>query len=92
MFCPKYWAETEALGATIKATPAIGMIAVEDFPRLGQIEFAFAGGIQNRLHMHARRIIIPHPDKGVIDVTAPMPPHMRQSWNLIGFDDASAED
>ena len=32
------------------------------------------------------------PDKGVIDVTAPMPPHMRQSWNLIGFDDASAED
>ena len=44
------------------------------------------------LHLHARRIVIPHPDKGVIDVTAPMPPHMRQSWNLIGFDDASAED
>ena len=50
----------------------------------------FPGGIQNRLHLHARRIVIPHPDKGVIDVTAPMPPHMRQSWNLIGFDDASA--
>ena len=49
----------------------------------------FPGGVQNRLHLHARRIIIPHPDKGVIDVTAPMPPHMRQSWNLIGFDDAS---
>jgi 23S rRNA pseudouridine955/2504/2580 synthase len=52
----------------------------------------FPGGIQNRMHLHARRIVIPHPDKGVIDVTAPMPPHMRQSWNLIGFDDASAED
>ncbi len=50
----------------------------------------FPGGMQNRLHLHARRIIIPHPDKGVIDVTAPMPPHMRQSWNLIGFDEASA--
>src|SRR5918995_555980 len=49
----------------------------------------FPGGIQNRLHLHARRIRIPHPDKGVIDVTAPMPPHMRQSWNLLGFDDAS---
>ncbi len=34
----------------------------------------FPGGIQNRLHLHARRIRIPHPDKGVIDVTAPMPP------------------
>ncbi|MFC3209390.1 RluA family pseudouridine synthase [Aquamicrobium soli] len=52
----------------------------------------FPGGIQNRLHLHARRIVIPHPDKGVIDVTAPMPPHMRQSWNLLGFDEASAED
>jgi 23S rRNA pseudouridine955/2504/2580 synthase len=49
----------------------------------------FPGGIQNRLHLHARRIVIPHPDKGTIDVTAPMPPHMRQSWNLIGFDEAS---
>ncbi len=32
------------------------------------------------------------PTRGTIDVTAPMPPHMRQSWNLIGFDEASAED
>jgi 23S rRNA pseudouridine955/2504/2580 synthase len=52
----------------------------------------FPGGIQNRLHLHARRIIIPHPDRGTIDVTAPMPPHMKQSWNLIGFDEASAEE
>ena len=51
----------------------------------------FPGGIQNRLHLHARRIVIPHPDGGVIDVTAPLPPHMRQSWNLLGFDEASAE-
>lgn len=51
----------------------------------------FPGGIQNKLHLHARRIVIPHPDQGVIDVTAPMPPHMRQSWNLIGFDDESGE-
>jgi len=50
----------------------------------------FPGGIQNRLHLHARRIVIPHPDGGTIDVTAPLPPHMRQSWNLLGFDEASA--
>jgi 23S rRNA pseudouridine955/2504/2580 synthase len=50
----------------------------------------FPGGIQNRLHLHARRIVIPHPDGGVIDVTAPLPPHMRQSWNLLGFDEDRA--
>jgi 23S rRNA pseudouridine955/2504/2580 synthase len=50
----------------------------------------FPGGIQNRLHLHARRIVIPHPDKGVVDITAPLPPHMRQSWNLLGFDETSA--
>ncbi len=54
------------------------------------INWEFPGGIQNRLHLHARRIVIPHPTRGVIDVTAPMPPHMRQSWNLLGFDEASA--
>ncbi len=47
------------------------------------------GGIQNKLHLLARRIVVPHPrGKGTIDVSAPLPPHMRQSWNLLGFDDA----
>jgi len=44
------------------------------------------GGIQNRLHLLARRIVIPHPRGGVIDVTAPLPPHMLQSWNLLGLE------
>jgi 23S rRNA pseudouridine955/2504/2580 synthase len=46
----------------------------------------FPGGLQNRLHLLARRIAIPHPRGGVIDVSAPLPPHMQQSWNLLGFD------
>jgi 23S rRNA pseudouridine955/2504/2580 synthase len=44
------------------------------------------GGIQNRLHLLARRIAIPHPRGGMIDVSAPLPPHMVQSWNLLGLD------
>jgi 23S rRNA pseudouridine955/2504/2580 synthase len=44
------------------------------------------GGIQKRLHLLARRIVIPHPRGGVIDVTAPLPPHMLQSWNLLGLE------
>ena len=45
------------------------------------------GGIQNKLHLLARRIAVPHPRGGKpIDVTAPLPEHMAQSWNLLGFD------
>jgi 23S rRNA pseudouridine955/2504/2580 synthase len=44
------------------------------------------GGLQNRLHLLARRIAVAHPRGGTIDVTAPLPPHMVQSWNLLGFD------
>jgi 23S rRNA pseudouridine955/2504/2580 synthase len=52
-----------------------------------QIEnWELPGGIQNKLHLLARRIAVPHPRGGVIDVTAPLPPHMQQSWNLLGFD------
>jgi 23S rRNA pseudouridine955/2504/2580 synthase len=46
----------------------------------------FPGGMQNRLHLLARRIAVPHPRGGVVDVTAPLPPHMQQSWNLLGLD------
>jgi 23S rRNA pseudouridine955/2504/2580 synthase len=56
-------------------------------------DWDFPGGMQNKLHLHARRIVIPHPSgKGVIDVTAPLPPHMQQSWNLLGFDAARGSD
>ena len=55
------------------------------------INWDFPGGVQNRLHLHARRIVIPHPDRGTIDVTAPMPQHMRQSWNLLGLDESMGE-
>ena len=53
--------------------------------------WTFPGGIQNRLHLHARYISIPHPDGGRLEATAPLPPHMAQSWNLLGFDETAAE-
>jgi 23S rRNA pseudouridine955/2504/2580 synthase len=49
----------------------------------------FPSGMQNRLHLLARHISIPHPDGGRLSVTAPLPPHMVQSWNLLGFDEAA---
>jgi 23S rRNA pseudouridine955/2504/2580 synthase len=44
------------------------------------------GGIQKRLHLHARRIVMPLPSGGTLDVSAPLPPHMVQTWNLLGLD------
>ena len=56
-------------------------------PKYFNIEnWEFPGGVQNKLHLLARRIAVPHPRGGIIDVTAPLPPHMEQSWNLLGFD------
>lgn len=56
-------------------------------PKYFSIEnWELPGGLQNRLHLLARRIVIPHPRGGAIDATAPLPPHMLQSWNLLGLD------
>ena len=56
-------------------------------PKYFRIEnWELPGGLQNRLHLLARRISVPHPRGGTIDVTAPLPPHMMQSWNLLGLE------
>ena len=39
------------------------------------------------LHLHARRLVIPHPvTKEKIDVTAPLPDHMKRTWDTLGLD------
>jgi 23S rRNA pseudouridine955/2504/2580 synthase len=48
--------------------------------------------IENKLHLHARRLVLPHPYKGgKIDVTAPLPQHMKKTWELLGLDAARYE-
>jgi 23S rRNA pseudouridine955/2504/2580 synthase len=64
----------------------IGHPIVGDAKYFSRENWQLPGGMQNRLHLLARRIAIPHPRGGVIDVTAPLPPHMQQSWNLLGLD------
>ena len=43
--------------------------------------------LANRLHLHARRIILPHPAKHgkMLDITAPLPPELKKSWKALGF-------
>lgn len=43
-------------------------------------------GIAPKLHLLARRLVLPHPRGGTLDVTAPLPPHMAASFDILGFD------
>ena len=43
-------------------------------------------GMPRKLHLHARRIVFPHPRDGNIDLSAPLPEHMLTSFELFGFD------
>ncbi|MGL2349261.1 RluA family pseudouridine synthase [Bartonella melophagi] len=68
--------------------------AYMNHPIIGDSKYFFSdnnwelpGGIQNRLHLHARRIRIPHPSGGILDIIAPLPPHMVQSFNLLAFNE-----
>lgn len=43
--------------------------------------------IENKLHLHARRLVLPHPfTGGKIDVTAPLPEHMKKTWEILSLD------
>ncbi len=43
--------------------------------------------MENKLHLHARRLVLPHPfTGGKLDVTAPLPEHMLKTWNILGLD------
>ncbi len=64
----------------------IGHPIIGDPKYFNKENWLLPGGIQNRLHLLARRIAVPHPRGGLIDVTAPLPAHMVQSWNLLGLD------
>ena len=64
----------------------IGHPIVGDPKYFAKENWELPGGMQNRMHLLARRIVVPHPRGGTIDITAPLPPHMQQSWSLIGFD------
>ena len=63
----------------------IGHPIVGDSKYFNVENWQLPGGIQNRLHLHARSLVIPHPDGGILDVSAPLSAHMKQSWSLLGL-------
>ena len=45
-----------------------------------------------RLHLHARAIALPHPTGGTLVVSAPLPPHMRETFAFFGFAEGDEPD
>jgi 23S rRNA pseudouridine955/2504/2580 synthase len=64
---------------------SLGTPIVGDF-KYGGAESRGKGEIADKLHLHARTIDIAHPDGGRLRVVAPLPEHMKKSWELFGFD------
>ncbi|KUF12498.1 RluA family pseudouridine synthase [Pseudoponticoccus marisrubri] len=52
------------------------------------------GVISKKLHLHARSMRLEHPvTRKWLEITAPLPPHMAQSWETLGWEeDYAAED
>jgi 23S rRNA pseudouridine955/2504/2580 synthase len=48
------------------------------------------GPFERRLHLHAQSLDLPHPDGGVLSLTAPLPDHIQAAFEFLGFD-AKAE-
>jgi 23S rRNA pseudouridine955/2504/2580 synthase len=69
---------------------AIGHPIVGDGKYGGQDAF-LTGSISRKMHLHARRLRIEHPDGDHIDVTAPLPEHFAASMIQLGFDEAMGE-
>jgi 23S rRNA pseudouridine955/2504/2580 synthase len=65
---------------------AIGHPIVGDGKYGGPAAF-LTGGISRKMHLHARRIRVDHPDGGEIDVTAELPQHFAESLASLGFEE-----
>lgn len=65
---------------------AIGHPIVGD-GKYGGPDAFLSGSISRKMHLHARRLIIDHPDGDLIDVRAELPEHFAASLEQLGFDE-----
>jgi 23S rRNA pseudouridine955/2504/2580 synthase len=78
-------AHCEAIGHPIVGDPKYNRRPANDPARADPLR-AVPPGVEPRLHLVARRLILPHPRGGMIDVVAPLPEHMKKSFDMFGFD------
>jgi 23S rRNA pseudouridine955/2504/2580 synthase len=68
-----------ALGA-----PILGDVKYAE-PDQNDAGSALVAGLSDRLHLHARALRLPHPAGGTVMVEASLPPHMRETFQTLGF-------
>ena len=88
------WVEFQPLSGRmhqlrVHAMSGLGIPIVGD-GKYGGAEAFLTGGISRKLHLHARSLTIAHPLGGELSVTAPMPKHMAESWNMLAFNENDA--
>jgi 23S rRNA pseudouridine955/2504/2580 synthase len=71
---------------------ALGTPILGDGKYAGAKAYFAREALDNQLHLHARSIRMPHPTRGIINVTAPLPPHMQKTWKFFEFADEPDED
>ena len=71
--------------AEVLNTPIIG-----DGKYGGERSFAIGIEHNHKLHLHARAIRLPHPNKGILEVTADLPKHMLDTFLFLGFNEKNA--
>jgi len=64
---------------------AIGHPIVGDGKYGGKTAF-LTGTVSRKMHLHARRIRVEHPNGSMIDATADLPPHFAETMDGLGFD------
>jgi 23S rRNA pseudouridine955/2504/2580 synthase len=79
-------AHAEAIGHPIVGDPKYAGHMAENDPRRTDPMRAIPSEVERKLHLLARRLVLPHPKGGVLDIVAPLPPHMRKTFDLLGFD------
>ncbi|MDT0574645.1 RluA family pseudouridine synthase [Croceicoccus sp. F390] len=83
------WVELEPLtGRTHQLRvhlAAIGHPIVGD-GKYGGPDGFLTGSISRKMHLHARRLVIEHPDGTPLDIVAPLPEHFSASMEQLGFD------
>ncbi len=86
-----FWPETGRTHQLRAHAAAIGHPIAGDV-KYGEEKAVIGGEIENRMHLHAYSLSIPHPDGHQVNLVAGLPPHMKKTWRLFCFDEVLEED
>ncbi len=72
-------------------TASLGTPIAGDF-KYGEEAARLSGSMSQKMHLHARYLRIRKPSGGYLEITAPLPAHMRKTWELFGWEPDTTTD